>query len=260
MGSPLAQKIRDLVAGRIGANKFRTWFGETTEFQLNERERLEILVDNPFVGKWIAANFLNEVAAASKEVLGGERVDIRIVQRAPQVAAQAAEPPQPPSAPPSSGPADDDDDERITAPRRRQPALRGQLDKFVVGPSNELAHAAASQMARDPGQAFKLLVLHGGCGLGKTHLLQGICNAIRKEHPTQECRYVSGEEFTNEFIYAVKRGRVDVFRARFRNVDVLVIDDIHFLRGKKATQDEFMHTFDAIDASGTAGVLSSDKH
>ena len=94
------------------------------------------------------------------------------------------------------------------------------------------------------------LVLHGGCGLGKTHLLHGICNGLRRSHPTVEWRYISGEEFTNEYIYALKAGRIDRFRVRFRKVDLLAIDDIHFLANKKATQEEFLHTFNAIDACG----------
>ncbi len=262
MGSTLAQKcsdIRDCVADRIGLNKFRTWFGDTTEFQLEEGERLDVLVDNSFVGKWIASNFLADLAEASREVLGGRGVDIRIVERTTPTPRSNGS--GPPDGPPVALDHEDPEDEPPPPPRpRRQAPLRGQLQKFIVGPSNQLAFAAASQMAGTPGQAYKLLILHGGCGLGKTHLLQGICNAIRTAHPTQECCYISGEEFTNEFIYAVKRGRIDLFRARFRSVDVLVIDDIHFLRGKKATQDEFLHTFDAIDAAGTAVVLSSDKH
>ena len=104
------------------------------------------------------------------------------------------------------------------------------------------------------------LVIHGGCGLGKTHLLQGISNAVTRMHPGLIRRYLSGEEFTNEFIYAVKGGSVDAFRARFRNVDLLLIDDIHFLANKKATQEEFLHTFNAIDGRGKQVVLSSDSH
>jgi chromosomal replication initiator protein len=141
-----------------------------------------------------------------------------------------------------------------------RPQLRGELESFVVGPSNELAHSVVSSLVRAPGDAFKHLVVHGGCGLGKTHLLQGICNGVTRMHPGLEWRYLSGEEFTNEFIYAVKAGCVDLFRAKFRKIDLLVIDDIHFLANKKATQEEFLHTFNAIDALGKTVVLSSDRH
>jgi chromosomal replication initiator protein len=130
----------------------------------------------------------------------------------------------------------------------------------VVGPPNRLAYAAACSVVHSLEDAVKPLVIHGSCGLGKTHLLQGMCNSVRRARPAAEWRYVSGEEFTNEYIYALKAGRIDQFRARFRSVDLLVIDDIHFLANKKATQEEFLHTFNAIDACGKAVVLSSDRH
>lgn len=251
MESTLAQKtrnIRECVADRIGANRFRTWFGENTEFQLSEDEGLDIMVDNPFVGQWISSNFLADLRTATREVLGANGdVRVRVIQRSE---GDAARDPRP-----------------AVDPMRHRPArsarklrLRGSLDGFVVGKGNRLAFATAMALARNPGEACKLIVLHSACGLGKTHLLHGICNHVREFHPTLEWRYVSGEEFTNEYIYAVKGGHVDRFRARFREVDLLVVDDIHFLRGKKATQDEFLHTFDAIDASGKAVVLSSDRH
>jgi chromosomal replication initiator protein len=241
--------LRELVADRIGATRYRTWFSDTAEFRLNH-DSLDVMVSNSFVGNWIAANYMDDLVASAQEVLGAEgQVDVRIVQTT-TADAVVTRCPQPPAAVPPAA-------RRLREGRVR---LRGQLDDFVVGPSNRLAYAAARQMVHDPGKAFKLLVVHGGCGLGKTHLLQGICNGLRRGHPTLEWRYISGEQFTNEFIYAVKSGHVDLFRARFRNIDVLVIDDIHFLANKKATQEEFLHTFDAIDAYGKAVVLSSDRH
>jgi chromosomal replication initiator protein len=241
--------LRELVADRIGPTRYRTWFGEAAEFHLN-RDSLEVMVANSFVGNWIASNYMDDLVASVQEVLGDEaHVDVRIVPAATAADDGARRRPQP--------------DAAQVPPRQIRDwrvQLRGKLDDFVVGPSNRLAYAAARDLVRDPGRAFKLLVVHGGCGLGKTHLLQGICNGLIRMHPTLEWRYISGEQFTNEFIYAVKSGHVDRFRARFRNVDVLLIDDIHFLANKKATQGEFLHTFDAIDACGKAVVLSSDRH
>ncbi len=249
--------IREHVADLIGATRFRTWFGDTASFQL-EGEVLDVQVANEFVGNWISTNFMTHLVEAVRKVVGAEpQVAIRVTNG--RAAAQAprpadgdpppAGPPAPRAAPPVPPPA-----------VRPRPTLRSELDAFVVGPSNQLAFSVVSSVAHAPGQAFKHVVLHGGCGLGKTHLLQGICNDVSRAHPGLEWRYLSGEEFTNEFIYAVKTGRVDGFRARFRNVDLLVIDDIHFLAYKKATQEEFLHTFDAIDASGKTVVLSSDRH
>jgi chromosomal replication initiator protein len=104
------------------------------------------------------------------------------------------------------------------------------------------------------------LFIHGGCGLGKTHLLQGLCNALTEKHPNIGWHYVSGEEFTNQFIQAVKGGGLDAFRRQYRSVDVLVIDDVHFLANKRATQEEFLHTYNAIDAIGKQVVMASDAH
>ncbi|MBU0639488.1 MAG: chromosomal replication initiator protein DnaA [Planctomycetes bacterium] len=242
--------IRERVVDRIGANRYRTWFGESTEFALCGTQ-LDVLVANAFVGSWIASNYLDDLKEATRSVLGEDAcVDVRVNQRAPQ--ADAGERAQPPDVAAQQ--------RRSGTRTARATRLRGNLDTFVVGACNRLAFSAVAQVVRSPAQAFKPLVLHGGCGLGKTHLLQGICNGVNRSHPTLAWRYISGEEFTNEFISAVKTRRVDGFRARFREVDLLVIDDIHFLANKKATQEEFLHTFNAIDACGKAVVLSTDRH
>lgn len=246
--------IRERVEQRIGVNRYRTWFGESTEFTLRGG-RLDVAVTNAFAGSWIAGNFMRELADVAREVFGVDTpVDVRVVAAGGKGGASVL-------------PAATDSSQDQKAPARRAASagrnghgLRGDLDTFVVGPSNRLAHAAACRLVDAPTQAASPLVLHGGCGLGKTHLLQGICNGVRTRRPTLEWRYVSGEEFTNEFISAVKSGRIDLFRARFRSVDLLLIDDIHFLANKKATQAEFLHTFNAIYACGKAVVLSSDRH
>ena len=105
---------------------------------------------------------------------------------------------------------------------------------------------------------YNPLFILGGCGLGKTHLLQGICNGVSARRPDVRWRYVTGEEFTNDYVYSVKAREGEAFRSRYRNLDVLVIDDVHFFANKRATQEEFLHTFKAIDASGKQIVLASD--
>jgi len=138
--------------------------------------------------------------------------------------------------------------------------LRNTLDSFVVGPGNELAFNLVSTVVEKIISPFNPLFIHGGCGLGKTHLLQGLCNALSDRHPNTGWHYLSGEEFTNQFIMAVKSGNIDAFRRQYRNVDVLVIDDVHFLANKRATQEEFLHTFNAINAAGKQVVMASDAH
>lgn len=138
--------------------------------------------------------------------------------------------------------------------------LRHDLESYVVGPSNQLAYNAVVYVAEFPGAQYNPLFIHGGCGLGKSHLLQGLCRQFIKHHPTQKWMYLTGEEFTNEFLVALRNNRVEAFRRKMRDLDLLVIDDIHFLSGKKATQEEFLHTFNAIEAMGKQVVLASDEH
>lgn len=138
--------------------------------------------------------------------------------------------------------------------------LRHDLDTYIVGPSNQLAYNAAVYVAEFPGAQYNPLFIHGGCGLGKSHLLQGLCRQFIKHHPTKKWMYLTGEEFTNDFLVALRNNRVDAFRRKMRELDLLVIDDVHFLSGKKATQEEFLHTFNAIEAMGKQVVLASDEH
>src|SRR5688500_2536489 len=141
-----------------------------------------------------------------------------------------------------------------------RPRLRHDLDSFVVGASNQLAYNAATYVAEFPGVQYNPLFIHGTCGLGKTHLLQGLCKRFIEHHPTKRWAYMTGEEFTNEFIMAVRGNKIDAFRRKMRDLDLLVIDDVHFLSGKKSTQEEFLHTFNAIEAMGRQVVLASDEH
>jgi chromosomal replication initiator protein len=144
------------------------------------------------------------------------------------------------------------------APQR--PRLRHDIETFVVGQSNQLAYTTALYVAEFPGAQYNPLFIHGGCGLGKTHLLQGLCRRFLEHHPTKRWTYLTGEEFTNDFLTALRMGKLDAFRRRMRELDLLVIDDVHFLGGKKATQEEFLHTFNAIEAMGRQVVMASDNH
>jgi len=160
----------------------------------------------------------------------------------------------------------------IPPPARRAPAanaepaaaqrlrLRHDIETFVVGQSNQLAYNAALYVAEFPGAQYNPLFIHGGCGLGKTHLLQGLCRRFLQHHPTKRWSYLTGEEFTNEFLTALRASKLDSFRRKMRDLDLLIIDDVHFLGGKKATQEEFLHTFNAIEAMGRQVVMASDNH
>ena len=143
----------------------------------------------------------------------------------------------------------------------KQTTLNGKytFQSYVVGPSNRFAHAATLAVSENLGTLYNPLFIHGGVGLGKTHLLQSLCHAVLEENPYTKIIYLSCENFVNDYIAAVRGGGLNEFRRRYRNADLLVVDDVHFLVGKEASQEEFFHTFNTLHISQRQIVLSSDQ-
>ena len=133
------------------------------------------------------------------------------------------------------------------------------FDRFIVGPSNKFAHAAAQAVAANPGKAYNPLFIYGNSGLGKTHLLNAICHEIKRNDPSMKIVLTDGEEFTNEFIEALNHRTTTEFQNKYRKVDVLLMDDVQFIASKERTQEEFFHTFNALTQDGKQIVLSSDR-
>jgi chromosomal replication initiator protein len=249
--------IQARIAEEIGPQRYKVWFKNSTQFIMAEGH-LKISTPNAFICGWIERHFAETVTDAARAVLGTDLrisfvVDPRLLAtlRKRQLNSQAefiAKNPQ--------REARLYRQQGLPAPRQ----LRGRFEGFVTGSANELALSVVRRIAdRDPA-AYSPVFVHGGCGVGKTHLLHALGNHLAEQHP--ECRwaFVTGDEFTNAFIHALQTGQIESFRQRHRNLDVLIIDDVHFLANKKATQEEFLHTFNAIDGQRRHVVFASDSH
>lgn len=255
-GTSLWPALLENIKNNIGPERFDLWL-KNTEFLALQDGAIHIGVPNLFILEWLEENYLEAFQRAAQEILGQKKVGVRfriigplfqdlrrqglkegahLLQLAEEDAAR------------SSG--------------RHTPSLRPDmtLENFVVGPCNKVAYAACCQVVENKPSAYNPLFLHGPVGLGKTHLLQGICQRLKKKRRQHKALYTSGESFTNQFIYAVRRRNLDAFRHKFRTLDVLIIDDIHFIANKKATQEEFVHTFNALAGPGRQIVMASNSH
>ncbi|MGI6620946.1 MAG: chromosomal replication initiator protein DnaA [Bacillota bacterium] len=232
----------------------QNWLKDTKPLSL-EDDVLTIAVVSEFAKTWIETRYKEELAEAWKEAYGDRCELVFSVSR--------------PEKPVPEAPALFPQDESVAPRRKRQSYDRYQqmrhlnpryvFDNFIVGASNRFAHAACLAVAESPSKAYNPLFLYGGVGLGKTHLMQAIAHHVFAHHPRLKVSYVSSETFTNELILAIQEGNTQEFRNRYRSADVLLVDDIQFVAGKDATQEEFFHTFDALHQASKQIVISSDR-
>ncbi len=227
---------------------FTTWFKQTFISSFENGEVI-ICVPNTFTKTWLEQKYHNKIAQAIENVSNQKinkiyyKVEVR-----------------------KGGPVEGllkkikikkDNTEINGAINRFGLNTRYVFKTFIVGKGNELAHAACQAVAANPGHAYNPLFIYGGVGLGKTHLLQAIGHEVAKK--TNRILYVSSEKFTNDYVQAVKEGRAKEFKEHYRNIDLLLIDDIHFMGGKDGTQEEFFHTFNELHQANKQIVITSDR-
>ncbi|UCD28791.1 MAG: chromosomal replication initiator protein DnaA [Planctomycetota bacterium] len=249
--------VQDKIAEKLGPQRYKVWFKNATQFTMAEG-CLKVSTPNAFICGWIERHYSETISEAVREVTGADCqlsfvVDPKLLNalKKRQLDSQAEFIAKNP--------------ERMARQYRRQGLppprkLKGRFEDFVVGPANELAVSVVRKIADRASEAYSPVFVHGGCGVGKTHLLNALGNELTKNHPQCQWAYLTGDEFTNAFVLALRSNKIEGFRQRYRNLDALIIDDVHFLANKKATQEEFLHTFNAIDAQGKHIVLASDSH
>ncbi len=268
---------------------FETWLRDTALVEVDDT-RFRISVPNGFAKDWLESRYRSLISQTLGRIVGyGVQVDFFVGTTEP-----AADGTEPAAEEPAARDAEDSGlapvavgpgfaarpvepaPMRTSAPApspqvRVEPTRVGgeggatninqryTFSNFIVGSANRLAHAASLSVAERPGHAYNPLVLYGGVGLGKTHLMHAIGNQVMAKFPRKRVVYATSEKFTNEFITSIQQGKIDEFRARYRRIDLLLIDDIQFIADKERTQEEFFHTFNAIHEDGKQIVLSSDR-
>lgn len=247
-------RILERARSQLPESVYRMWLEHTEAVALSEG-RLAVAAVNDFVVQWIEDKYAALLEAVAEELFGRRlAIEFQVQEGAgpvPRVGAGRAS---------GAGPVV----ERPRAPAR--PGVVGTplnerytFDRFVVGPNNQLAAAASRAVSEAPARIYNPLFIYGGVGLGKTHLMHAIGHAVLARDPEKRVAYVSSERFTNELIASIQEGRMPEFRRRYRETDVLLIDDVHFLGEKERTQEEFFHTFNTLHEASRQIIITSDR-
>ncbi len=229
------QNILQLISENLTPTAVNTWFSDCTPVELDDRH-LVLHTGSDFKRGIIVGRFGETIKSALSDLFSCE-FELVVL-------------------------AGDEIDEYRNRKKAEQflPEMDGYtFDRFVVGPSNKFAHAAAIAVSENPGKAYNPLFIYGNSGLGKTHLLLAIGQAIHLKDASKKIAYVKGDEFTNQMVMSIQSGTAEEFRRKYRNVDLFLVDDIQFIAGKQSTQEEFFHTFNNIYEAGHQIVITSDR-
>ncbi len=238
---------------KLSRDTFNMWFAPLRACAVDGRQ-ITVEAPNEFCEVWLKDNYLGLLQDAVA-VAAGCKLQVKFSTQAGSSPAPAAKPPAAPAKSKSAEPAI----ERVTLNGDLHFNPKNTFDTFVVGGNNDFAFAAAKAVAEAPGKAFNPLFLYGGVGLGKTHLLQAIGQHVASGKKSARVAYVSSEKFTNEYIEAIQNNKLVAFRKKYRQSEVLLIDDIQFLSGKERIQEEFFHTFNALHEAHKQIVLTCDR-
>jgi len=259
-------QVLSRIEDQVGRHSFSTWF-KPTSLLADAGETLSIRVPNLLFVEWLPKHYSVVLAEAMRDV---GRPDAKLVF-VPDGAAGVATASGGGNSSGLAGAPETQGNPKGVPPQVQvssaepEPLRAGSLiprytfDTFIVGPSNQFAHAACRAVAETPSRSYNPLFIHGGVGLGKTHLMHAIGHYVVQHHPSLVLTYISSERFMNEMINAVRFDRILDFRSRYRSVDVLLVDDIQFVSGKEGTQNEFFHTFNALHDAQKQIVISSDR-
>jgi chromosomal replication initiator protein len=240
------KKTQKSIREQIGETSYETWF---SSLSVSEKDSKTLLIETPdeFFKNWIIENYLKIIEKTISD-LTSSNVAIEFEVNAHLFSDK-------PKKHPSAG----EEDQPSVLKESSLIASRFTFENFVIGAGNRFAQAASFAVAESPAKAYNPLFIYGGVGLGKTHLMQSIANHIKTKQPKTKFCYLSSESFTNALIEAIRHRSAAQFRQRFRSVDVLLVDDIHFIAGKESTQEEFFHTFNELHENHKQIVISSDK-
>ncbi|WP_419882583.1 chromosomal replication initiator protein DnaA [Peribacillus sp. B-H-3] len=234
---------------KISKPSFETWL-KSTKAHMLQGDLLTVTAPNEFARDWLEERYSRLISDVLFE-LTGEELEAKFIIPPNQGEDDFAD------SPPAKKPKKQDDDHNDFPQHMLN--TKNTFDTFVIGSGNRFAHAASLAVAEAPAKAYNPLFIYGGVGLGKTHLMHAIGHYVLEHNPRAKVVYLSSEKFTNEFINSIRDNKAGDFRDKYRNVDVLLIDDIQFLAGKEQTQEEFFHTFNTLHEESKQIVISSDR-
>lgn len=246
------QKVQHVIRECVDATKYTTWFEPLKPLSMTDGI-FSIAVPNKFVRGWLMEHYHTLITETVQQLMGMPYQVALVVQEPVEIAPETAAPRAAQVAPDAVSAAAVNGNGQATF------HPRFTFETFVVGSSNEFAHAACMAVARHPARTYNPLFIYGDVGLGKTHLLHAIGNYIQQHQPHMTSCYVSSEKFLNDLVGALSHDRMDEFRNRYRKNDLILVDDVQFLIGKERTQEEFFHTFNVLHNDNKQIVLTSDK-